>query len=537
LLFDSTTYEEIATHATRLSTARQRSGNLWQDAWDDRADAIQKAHSEAVSRDTPAHWRQICDLAVELRMEMKKSDGHETIYFTESVLLTDLIEKSLIRARANPQNLVAQDELQEMKEKALKTQEEIHEEYSRTPFWQPAKRRRLEAGEEKVKQTVIEINILSGFNFIVSYNNVDLGGTAKKASESVVDKATKIVNLVKEVVKLLNDETFTGPVKRAADEVWQAARRFTIATTQRFRALKLPEPKFDTGNGARIPVRIYPPAREQVRWIKPGGGRNSSEVFRDIEGGPEMVVVPAGKFMMGSPEGEPERHESEGPRREVTFAQPFAVGRHAVTRGQFAAFVNATSHKTDDLWRNPGFRQDDSHPVVCVNWDDAEAYASWLAKVTGRPYRLPTEAEWEYAARAGTTTPFWWGSTITPTQANYDGNYVYEGGGSKGEYRRGTVPAGSFDPNPWGLYNVHGNVWEWCEDTWHDSYKGAPSDGSAWIPKRASRGRSNQSSSRVVRGGAWNCYPGVLRSALRNGYLAENRYIDLGFRLGRTLTS
>jgi formylglycine-generating enzyme required for sulfatase activity len=259
-------------------------------------------------------------------------------------------------------------------------------------------------------------------------------------------------------------------------------------------------------------------------------------VFQDAPFGPEMVVVPAGKFMMGSPVKEPERFPDEGPQHEVTFARPFAVGRHAVTRGQFAAFVKATKHKMDDRWRNPGFRQDDSHPVVGVNWDGAKAYVSWLAEVTGRPYRLLTEAEWEYVARAGTATPFWWGSSITPAQANYDGNHVYEGGGSKGEYRKGTVPVGSFDPNPWGLYNVHGNVWEWCEDTWHDNYKGAPSDGSAWVPKRAPRGRSNQPSSRVVRGGSWSDFPWDLRSAVRDWVTIENRYILLGFRLARTLT-
>ncbi len=192
----------------------------------------------------------------------------------------------------------------------------------------------------------------------------------------------------------------------------------------------------------------------------------------------------------------------------------------------------------DEGWHNPGFRQDNSHPVVGVSWDDAKAYASWLAEVTGRLYRLLTEAEWEYAARAGTATPFWWGPSITPAQANYDGNYVYEGGGSKGEYRQGTVPVGSFEPNPWGLYNVHGNVWEWCEDTWHDNYKGAPTDGSAWLPKRANRGRqSNQSSSRVVRGGAWSSDPGDLRSARRNWLTTEVHGSLLGFRLARTLTS
>jgi formylglycine-generating enzyme required for sulfatase activity len=130
----------------------------------------------------------------------------------------------------------------------------------------------------------------------------------------------------------------------------------------------------------------------------------------------------------------------------VTIRQPFAVGTFHVTRDQFAVFARETgfaSHSGCD-WRNPGFMQEGSHPVVCVSWDDANAYANWLAKKTGKPYRLLSEAEFEYAARAGTTTPFWWGSSITPAQANYDGDYVYAGGGSKGKYRKGTVPADSF---------------------------------------------------------------------------------------------
>jgi formylglycine-generating enzyme required for sulfatase activity len=291
----------------------------------------------------------------------------------------------------------------------------------------------------------------------------------------------------------------------------------------------------------RIPVLVGARDQNQTKWILPG----ASEGFCDLDGGPEMVVVPAGSFMMGSPETEPERFPNEGPLHKVTIARPFAVGRHAVTRGQFAAFVKATSHKAEGAhkwtgsewkldpkasWRDPGFPQDDSHPVTCVNWDDAKAYISWLAAATGKPYRFLTEAEWEYAARAGTTTPFCWGSSITPAQADYDGNYVYKGGGSKGEYRRGTVPAGDFAANSWGLYNVHGNVWEWCEDVWHDNYDGAPADASAWL-------QSGDGSHRVVRGGAWFNLPGNLRSAPRYGLSTGLRNYVLGFRLARTLTS
>ena len=170
-------------------------------------------------------------------------------------------------------------------------------------------------------------------------------------------------------------------------------------------------------------------------WFRPGAGQ--TEWFKDFDVGPEMVVAPAGEFMMGSPDDERGRYDTEGPLHRVKFAQPFCVGRHAITRGQFAAFVNDTNYKMEGgahvwtgngwkldpnrSWRNPGFRQDDSHPAVCVNWDDACAYVAWLSEATGQTYRLLSEAEREYAARSGTTTPFWWGSSITPAQANYAG--------------------------------------------------------------------------------------------------------------------
>ena len=155
--------------------------------------------------------------------------------------------------------------------------------------------------------------------------------------------------------------------------------------------------------------------------------------------------------------------------------------------------------------------------MVCVSWEDAKAFAAWLSSQSGRDYRLLTEAEWEYAARAGTTTPFWWGSTINPAQANYDGNCVYEGGGAKGEYRKQTVAVGKFAANPWGLYQVHGNVWERCEDVWHENYNGAPSDGSAWL-------QGGDADRHVVRGGSWNNVPQYLRSAFRLRFSTDYRY-------------
>jgi len=162
-----------------------------------------------------------------------------------------------------------------------------------------------------------------------------------------------------------------------------------------------------------------------------------------------------------------------------------------------------------------------------VNWHDAKDYADWLSEQTGKPYRLPSEAEWEYAARAGTTTPFWQGKTISTNQANYDGNCVY-GEGRKGLWRQGTVPVHSFAANAFGLYNVHGNVWEWVEDCWTDRYAGAPTDGSAW--------KTGDCSRRVLRGGSWGYVPWSLRAASRSRYSPDVRMSSTGFRLARTLT-
>jgi formylglycine-generating enzyme required for sulfatase activity len=246
-------------------------------------------------------------------------------------------------------------------------------------------------------------------------------------------------------------------------------------------------------------------------------------VFKECDKCPEMVVVPAGSFTMGSPATEEGHGSDEGPQHSVTISKPFAVGRFAVTFEEWDACVadgGCNGYKPADRWGHG--RQ----PVIDVSWDDAKAYVGWLSRKTGKTYRLLSEAEREYAARAGTKTPFWWGNAISTSQANYDGNYTY-GGGSKGEYRQQTVPVDSFQPNPWGLYQVHGNVYEWVEDCYHDSYTAAPSDGSAWVSGDCSR--------RVLRGGSWFNNPWFLRAAFRGGGTSDDRGNDIGFRLGRTL--
>ena len=229
-----------------------------------------------------------------------------------------------------------------------------------------------------------------------------------------------------------------------------------------------------------------------------------------------MVVIPAGRFLMGSPADEPERSDDEGPQHEVRIAAPFAMGVYAVTFEDYERFCDDTTRgKPEDQGWGRGNR-----PVINVSWEDAHDYCAWLSEQTGRNYRLPSEAEWEYACRAGTATPFHFGPRITTDQANFDGNYTYNGS-AKGEYRKQTVPVGSFPPNAFGLYDMHGNVWEWCQDTWHESYEGAPSDGSAW--------EGGKKESRVLRGGSWGRRPRCCRAAYRYRYFRPTVTTSSGF--------
>ncbi len=258
--------------------------------------------------------------------------------------------------------------------------------------------------------------------------------------------------------------------------------------------------------------------------IKPGSGQS----FKDCPECPEMVIVPSGSSTMGSPGNEPGHTPAEEPQHLVTFSKPFAVGKFAVTFSEWDACLAdggcGTYSPPDYGWRGG----DLAVPVINVTWKEAKEFTAWLSKKTGQSYRLLSEAEREYVTRAGTTAPFWWGSSITPEQANYYGSAPpYEGGGSRGKYRQRTVPVSSFQPNPWGLYQVHGNAWEWVEDCWHDNYQEAPADGSAWT--------SGTCEKRVARGGSLDDIPQYLRAAQRGASTPDFQHFDLGFRVARTL--
>jgi sulfatase modifying factor 1 len=294
-----------------------------------------------------------------------------------------------------------------------------------------------------------------------------------------------------------------------------------------------------------------PPADKPA--AKPG------TVFRDCPDCPEMVMLPLGRFVMGAPPGEEERESAPAyfrghavPQQSVTIQHSFAIAKFDVTRDEYGQFVAETnrpdpdscytpdvsggeSHKQGANWHSPGFPQTGRDPVVCVNWDDAQAYLAWLSAKTGRVYRLPTEAEWEYAARAGTTTARYGSDRpaelcryINHADLDFSGRHPRESDVNR-ECRDGyafTSPVGSFPPNQFGLYDMLGNVWQWTEDCWNDDYKGAPSDGSSWQNGNCGR--------RVMRGGAYSNIPALVRSAVRLGAKSSGHDHSGGFRVART---
>ena len=304
-----------------------------------------------------------------------------------------------------------------------------------------------------------------------------------------------------------------------------------------------------TGDEVKVAVGVLPePESKPVRKVWTPG-----DVFWDCEGCPEMVVVPAGSFRMGSPGNEKGRDKSEGPTRRVRIPEALAVGRYEVTVEEYRAFVGETGrgmpggcgaydtgkkweHRPDGSWEDPGFGQTSWDPVVCVNWNDAKAYAGWLSGKTGKAYRLLSEAEWEYAARAGTMTSWYWGNSASGqcSYANgadevFKSRYGWAESSGCFDGQMHTAPVGRYSENGFGLHDMMGNVWEWVEDCWHENYDGAPEDGGAWVT-------GGDCSRRVVRGGSFYLPPRYTRSAGRYRYLPGHRSSYNGFRIARTLT-
>ena len=268
----------------------------------------------------------------------------------------------------------------------------------------------------------------------------------------------------------------------------------------------------------------------------PPVGPRVGEVIKDCTDCPELVLLPTGRFVMGSPDGEKSRDSDEGPTRTVTIGYTLAVGRTEVTAAQYLKCVaergcdepewrekgNSYHYQTgsDDYYRKFGAAlTGDSHPIIGVNWNNAQQYVKWLnGKVSGKGFRLLSEAEWEYAARAGSAAAYSFGDSDAIL-----GDYAWFSGNSNGKPQ----PVAQKKPNAYGLHDMHGNVWEWVEDVWHDNYSGAPTDGSAWKT-------GGDSARRVLRGGSWVSGPRVLRSANRLRFTPDNRVDNTGFRIART---
>ncbi|HET6603281.1 MAG TPA: SUMF1/EgtB/PvdO family nonheme iron enzyme [Xanthomonadaceae bacterium] len=304
--------------------------------------------------------------------------------------------------------------------------------------------------------------------------------------------------------------------------------------------------------------------RQRVDNARYYGGHSPGHVFQDLlrngNTGPELVVVPRGSFQMGSPRGEKDRNTNEGPQHEVAFARGFALGRYEVTVGEFRAFVVATGYRPTSVqsgastiydertgtmterrgvnWQDDhaGRRADASMPVIHVSWTDARAYADWLARESGKRYRLPSEVEFEYALRAGGDTRFPWGAdepmrvvgNLTGSvDRSASGRHWVNAFSGYGDGHWGPAPVGSFPANRFGLHDMAGNVSEWIEDCWHDSYRRAPGDGSAWVNPGCPQ--------RVVRGGSWASAPDQTRSAFRIPATPSTLNARLGFRIARDL--
>jgi formylglycine-generating enzyme required for sulfatase activity len=250
--------------------------------------------------------------------------------------------------------------------------------------------------------------------------------------------------------------------------------------------------------------------------------KNANYFAQDLGNGVnlEMVAIPGGTFIMGSPENEEGYHSSQSPQHEVTVP-PFFMGKYPVTQQQWRVVAALPKDKID-LKSDPSYFKGDNLPVECVSWNDAQEFCARLSRMANKTYRLPTEAEWEYACRGGTTTPFYCGETISTDLANYNGNYTY-GQGQKGQYREKTTEVGIFPANPFGLYDMCGNVWEWCEDGWHENYINAPVDGSAWT--------SLSTEDMLLRGGSWSSGARRCRSADRSGNSRDIRLNPYGFRV------
>jgi formylglycine-generating enzyme required for sulfatase activity len=357
-----------------------------------------------------------------------------------------------------------------------------------------------------------------------------------------VDRQGEVLEVILEAERVPNKDALTAFVQKGINNlslesirsVRIVGRQIGTAFPEWIQELQLENE--ESSNDKSIESEPFLIEQQQAKKLVLRRQRKQAQYFAEDLGNSiqlDMVLIPGGSFLMGSPEEELERYENESPQHLVTLPT-FFMGKYAVTQAQWQA-VAALPKVDRDLNPDPAHFKGVDHPVERISWHEAIEFCARLAQHTGRPYRLPSESEWEYACRAGSSTPFYFGETITTELANYCGedrtinDNFYSGSygrGSKGVYREETTPVGSFPANAFGLFDMHGNVLEWCEDHWHSNYENAPVDGTAWLDADA-----DEEARHVLRGGSWLNNPRLCRSASRGYYVAGVRDDSFGFRV------
>jgi formylglycine-generating enzyme required for sulfatase activity len=513
--------QSIAKIWEEITSAQQGCINSWQDNWQPPLEVLTETYVKAIECDTPYGWSKLNLSLRALRKVMSQGEGEETILYVKLIKLTDVVEQALDRA-ATPDNVIPRGELRELIELIDEQWALIAEERRHTSIWQQDQRRRLDQIEEQIK---------AGKRTIVHLEGVSL---VSVGIDELISAIKDCIVAIKNGVDLLNDERFTQQIRQGAQRLWGAATRFVQATKDRFAAFRLPwrgnaAAQTDSTLGlqivsggsdhpAAVSFLVRTGSYDRERSSIPGAGEPFWDSWEDRGrkvNGPKLVVVPAGEFDMGSPTEEGD--VDERPQHRVAIPKPFAIGIYPLTFAEWELCVAAggIGHNPKTEWGRGNY------PVTRISYQDALAYLNWLSTVTEKDYRLPSEAEWEYAARAGAQSRYSFGTDeLSLTSYGwYEGNC-----GGKAH------PVGKKKPNTWGIYDLHGNVWEWCRDAWHDCYVSKPqsirTNGGSW---------DGDGSLRVLRGGSWYHDANRARSANRGKGEVNSRHIDYGFRVCRTL--
>jgi Sulfatase-modifying factor enzyme 1/TIR domain len=494
MTFNAEARNEIEKRRTNFIQACQRPSNISPGEWTDPKQKFLAALEKAQREDAPLDWYEVLEAGRELRDVMSRvpegeegnpHPGHSAPMFSPLVILTDAIDKNLAGV-ATGENLTGAGAIGLLEQSVSEADQRLISE-RRKLAWLDRKGR---AAIDRARAVIAE-DVQPALERIRQTRDKVLVTAPDVVRRAVEAAAVAIGDLV------AMSDLLAAHARAGLQHVKEAAGAFIDDTRRRFRAFRIVWTRSPATDAlvprpapAAISIVVCDGTTDVIVRRVPGDGLPFQDCFSveaDVIACPEMVVIPA----------EP----------------PFAIGRFALTFDEWDA---AQAHPQWQMHAAiaPRKANDQSwgrgkQPAIDVSWEDAKAYCRWLSKVSSKSYRLPSESEWELCCRAGTSTGFWLGDQTSTDQANYNGNYPLDGG-QKGEYRQRTMPVDSFEPNPWGLYQVHGNVWEWCEDQYDKS-------------------------SRVLRGGSWNSNAGSLRSANRDAVHPDGRSNNVGFRVARTL--